>query len=177
MVHHHFQALRAHVKWCTAWGRGIFHVGIYVYRVKQIPPGNWKKGKKKEVRQKTDCPWHGEKLFSPSDFPFGSMFHSCPPGCSVPLAFLLNCGAAEKPSVPHPCQACPMLSSKAMWQEVCPWDVRMVCQEECLSTKDSCSGQSNCSLMQWRTTAFCLAPCHPAPAPRSLQLLITEPCP
>lgn len=58
-----------------------------------------------------------------------------------------------------------MLSSKAMWQEVCPWDVRMFCQEECLSTKDSCSGQSNCSLMQWRTTAFCLAQCHPGSAP------------
>lgn len=158
------KALRVHVKCCAAWGCGIFHVGIYVYRIRQISPGNWKKGKKKEVGQKTDCPGHGEKPFLHWDSPFGSMFHSCPPRGSVPSAFLLTCGAAEKPSVPHPRQACLTLSSKARWHEVCPWDVRMSCQE-CLSARDSRSGQPNCSLMQWRTRAFSLAPCHPGSVP------------
>lgn len=62
----------------------------------------------KEAGQKTDHPWHREKLLSPTDFPFGSMFHSC----SVLSAFLLHSVAAKKRPALPPWQVYPSSEAK-----------------------------------------------------------------
>lgn len=123
-------------------------------------PRNRKKSERKKLVRKQIVPgFHPQPSLLA---PHSTLAHLC---CSVPLAFLLSCVAAEQWSAPDPWLAYSMLKGKAALQEGCQRGARMFFEAEYLCTKGLHTGQSICSLVQHRITEFCLSSGHPGSVP------------
>lgn len=143
-------------------------VGILCVQRKQIPPGNWKKGKKERgTSENWLSPGMKRSCFHPQTFlwlhvPQLSTVVLSP--FSLPPKLWSSREAISITSMSGLSNAQQQLHvARSLPGEMLECSVR----RSVLAPKDSCSGQSNSSLMQWRTTAFCLAPMPSCTCPRS----------